>query len=90
VQSREDGTHHTFDLAQHLIIPEAENAITARFQISSSLGIRCDLRGLRVAAAVNLNDQLMLVRGKIGKVSADRRLATKVPAPQRKPTQMPP
>ena len=51
---------HAIDVSEHVVIPEAENAIALRFEKFSSLRVPA-----RLVPAVNFDDEL---RGMIGKI----------------------
>ena len=54
---------HAIDVSEHVVIPEAENAIALRFEKFSSLRVPARLLGM--VPAVNFDDEL---RGMIGKI----------------------
>jgi hypothetical protein len=57
-------------ILQNIIVPEADHAVTLRFQKGGSLRIACG----RMLAAISFNDQLCLGAEEICNVTANRRL----------------
>jgi hypothetical protein len=68
--------HNTFDIRQHLVIPESDNPITFRIEPRRSSRIG-DLPFI-VLAAINLNDQLRTSTAKIRDIRTDRNLFSKM------------
>jgi hypothetical protein len=85
-----DRFHHTFDVLQHLVIPETEHAIAIRLEILGSLGVRRDVVRLIMLPAIDFNDDAILVTGEIRKVRTYRRLSAEIGALDRDASQMPP
>jgi len=63
------------DICQDVIIPEAKNAVAARFKITRSARIRC---AVSMLPAVDFDDNAEPVAGEIGKVWADRSLPSEM------------
>ena len=61
-------------VAEHFIVPEADNAVAFRFDHSSTIGI-C---GLTVLATVDLNYKLCTMAREIGNEVPDRDLSSKM------------
>ena len=52
-----DHLHHTFDITEHIVVPEAKHAIAALFQIRLFACIARDAACFVVLAAVEFNHQ---------------------------------
>src|SRR5262245_1716248 len=64
--------HHASRLPQHFVVPEAQDAVSARRQeLSSRRIVRYSLH-FAVLAAVHLDDQPLLVATKVSEVGTDR------------------
>jgi hypothetical protein len=77
------------DVAQYIVVPESQYAVPVRLQNARALLIR--LRCCCVLTPVNFQNDPMRVAGKIGAVTADLNLSTKMCSGCRKPmAQVPP
>src|SRR4051794_10708121 len=84
-----NGFQHAVDVGQHLVVPEAQHAITMRLKQRGALKVRTHIN--RVLASIDLDHQLSFVAYEIRNVSADLNLPTKVTARHRQSkAQMPP
>src|SRR2546421_10328936 len=75
-----DRRQNLLDRPQDLIVPEAEHAVTLRFQPCRPQVIACF--GRDVLTAVELDDQASVKAGEVGNVPTERNLAAKVAAGQ--------
>ena len=73
-QCRLDHRPRSIRIAKHLIVPEADNAISFALDHARSSRIGC----FAVLAAVDFDDELGSVAGEIGDEMPDRNLASKV------------
>ncbi len=80
--------HHSFDLVQHLIVPETEDAIPTGFQEFSSNTI-C-MMPIEMLTSVHFDDNSLLMAGEIHKIGTDRRLTAEMRPLARKLPKMPP
>ncbi len=77
-----DFGHHAIDIRQHVIIPETQDPITFGFEKIRA----CPIGKLfSVLTAVDLDNQLALMIGKVGNVTADLNLPTEMRAVQVQP-----
>src|SRR4051794_19864936 len=63
-----DALHDPFDVAQHLVVPEAQHAITLLLQIVRSLHVVFDVIGLAVLTTIQFDHDAQLVAGEVRKV----------------------
>src|SRR4051794_19906279 len=83
-----DWLRYSLDVAQNIIVPEAQHAMAARHQIGGAPRIARDALILVVLPAVELNHETGLMTCKVRVVGADRCLSTKVRTMNRKMPQM--
>ena len=77
VERSGDALEHTIKIIEHLIIPEANNAIATSPKLHAATIVRfCTARML---APIELNDELRLRAGKIDDALADGMLSPKLP-----------
>jgi hypothetical protein len=82
-----DDFHHSLDIAEHVIIPEAKHAIAARLEIGSAFGIPRNARVFVVLSAVEFDDKPRRMAGKVCEVRPDSCLAAKMRTANREPAQ---
>ena len=78
-QSVVNGGHHLFCLLQHFIVPEAQHAIPSRLEKCGSRGIHLEPR--HMLAAVNFDDDALLMTCEIHEIWTNGRLPTKMKIP---------
>src|SRR5262245_13067283 len=74
----QDRCEPTFKIAHHLVVPEPEHEITARFQVSPSIFIF--LRATCVLAPVKLDDEPRVRATAVRDKAVERPMATKFPS----------
>ena len=74
----QDRFHHAVDVRQHLVVPEAQDAITLSSEIYRSLCISDNIFRLIVLRSIDLDDKAPFMAGEISEVGADRRLPPEV------------
>jgi len=79
-----DRLHHTFDIAEHIVVPEPQHAVAARLKIGGSFRIARFI----VLAAVEFNDEARGMAGEVCIVRADRCLTAEVGACDRQMAQV--
>jgi hypothetical protein len=67
-RSGDDHLEHARAIAQHVMIPEAQNAITFRYEPTIALNVACILS---VLATIDLDDQPLLLTNEVDNVAAD-------------------
>ena len=78
---------HAFDVLEYLVVPDPDDLVTEPGQKSVSLVI---LLVVRMLAAVDLDDQILLAADKVGIVGAYRFLADEFEAAELAVAQLPP
>ena len=73
-----NGFDHAVGVAQHVVVPKAQNSITSRFEPHGPFGITSDLIG--VLAAVHFDDETRGETDEVGNVGTERRLPPKAVA----------
>jgi len=73
-----DHGQHPFDVAQHIVVPEAQHTIATRLQKVSSHGIGGCLSIVSVLSAIKLDHETQIMTCEVSEIRADRRLATKM------------
>ncbi len=73
-----NGLDHAVGVAQHVVVPKAQNPITLRFEPHGSFGIMSDSIG--VLAAVHFDDESRSETDEVGNVGTERRLPPKAVA----------
>jgi len=63
-----------FKVAQNIVVPKAQHAISVAFQIGSSADVS---NAISMLPAIHLDDQTRLMTHKVGDEMSDRLLATK-------------
>jgi hypothetical protein len=80
---------HTIRVFEDIIVPKAQNPIAMRFEQLGALGIT--VGAWPVLAAIDFNDHLGFVAGKVRDIAADLNLSAKMRARFREPVaQVPP
>ena len=80
---RRDRLHYAVDVAEHVVVPEAQHPIAARFKVRRSSGVASQAGRFGVLPAVYLDDQARSVTGKVREVGTDGRLSAKMGAVDR-------
>ena len=75
-----DNSHSRVGLKQHVVVPETKHSVALRFEKASTRIVFGDPIRLGVTAAVEFDDQLALMTGKIRIIRTDRCLAPEVRA----------
>ena len=80
---------HAFDIPKHVVVPEAQNAITVRLQRSRSFGICNSARSM--LTTVDLDNEMRSVTCEVHDVLLDPNLPTEMRTADRETmTEMPP
>ena len=74
----EDGVEDALDIVHHLVVPEAEDGVAARFQHNGAGGVVGLTIG--VLAPVEFDDQAGRVANEVGDLAVDGRLTTELEA----------
>lgn len=87
-QERRDGFQHAVHIGEHLVVPEANDLETFRFEEGSARGVRF----CAVLPAIDLHDQSRLEAEKVRDEAADGHLpaelrVVQLPVPQSRPQQ---
>jgi hypothetical protein len=83
----QDGLNHALDICKHIVVPKSQHAVAVRFEIACPLFID---HAVGMLAAVNLNDDPILMAGKIREIGSYRCLPAKVGSVLRNLTEISP
>jgi hypothetical protein len=75
---RQHRFHDAVDVRQHIVVPEAQDAIALRSKIRRSLCISGNVLRLIVLPAIDLDDKAQFVAREVSEVGTDRRLPPEV------------
>jgi hypothetical protein len=89
-QRRQDNFQHALDVLQHIVVPEAKDAIAMRTKVSGSLRITDNVIRLIMLPAIDLDDQASLMAGEVCKVRTDSGLPPEMGSLNWQAPQMPP
>jgi hypothetical protein len=70
--------HHAVDVLQHIIVPEAQDAIALRSKIDGSLCISGNVLRLIVLRSIDFDDEASFVAGEVSEVRTDGGLPAEV------------
>src|SRR5437879_6364971 len=87
-QSRKDLLEHPIHVLQHVVVPDAQHEIAARFEDCRALGISFRIR--RVLTAIKLDDETSIRTAEIREEPVDGHLALELPSVQSSITQAKP
>jgi hypothetical protein len=68
---RQDRFHHAVNILQHIIVPETQDTIALRSEISGSLFISGNVLRLIMLRAIDLDDETPFMTGEVSKVGTD-------------------
>lgn len=87
-RSCKDGSQHCLSIAEDVIVPETEDAVSGLGQGSRPFRIGCSVD--HVLGAIKLNDEPALGTDEVHNVGADRMLTSELEIPESAISQMPP